>query len=88
MWMVAPRKWAPLYCCLLERRAKSCDSKPILSHDINKSIHGQSTIFLYAAGLGDTRVIMGWNSADTLTSATEISMAQNRFSAIVQQIAL
>ena len=31
---------------------------------------------------------MGWNSADTLTSATEISMAQNRFSAIVQQIAL
>ena len=44
--------------------------------------------FLNAAGLGDTRVIMGWNSADTLTSATEISLARDRFSAIVQQIAL
>ena len=31
---------------------------------------------------------MGWNSADTLTSATDISMVQKRFSAIVQQVDL
>ena len=41
--VTTPRKGAPLYCSLLKRCAKSCDLKPILSHDINKIIHGQST---------------------------------------------
>ena len=39
-----PRRWAPLYYCLLQRCAKSCVSRPNLSDDIN-NVHGQSRPF-------------------------------------------
>ena len=40
-----PRRWAPLFYCLLQRRAKFCVSGPIMYDDINKTVQGQSRPF-------------------------------------------
>ena len=73
-----PRKWAPLYCCLLKRCAK-------LSIKVSTAkVPG----FLKCGGIRGAPLNHGLGHPRVPTSATEMFSSRERFNAILQQIAL